>query len=126
MDDLLALMKRFRKAYASGDREELLATTSDDFEWCQHVARSADDLPAGRTLKGIDALLDEIAWRQQHWQAVSYSGLEERAAGGDLLVQTFTISGLEQGVEFTAKAVDLYPVKDGVITRKDTYWKYLK
>jgi ketosteroid isomerase-like protein len=119
-------MKKFREAYGRADKEGLLASTSDDFEWCQHVALSADELPAGRTLQGIDALLDELAWRKQHWQEVRYSDLAERAAGDDLLVQTFTISGLEDGVPFTARAVDLYPVKDGQITRKDTYWKYLR
>jgi len=125
MSDLLALMKRFRKAYARGDKEELLASTSDDFEWHQH-AGSSSDLPSGRVLRGIDALLNEIAWRKEHWSEVTYSDLEERLAGDDLLVQTFTISGLEDGVEFSADAVDLYPVREGVITRKDTYWKYIK
>jgi len=54
-----------------------------------------------------------------------YSGLEERATA-DLLVQTFTIQGAEDGVAFHANAVDLYPVVNGRIARKDTYWKYLK
>ncbi|MBT5604251.1 MAG: SnoaL-like domain-containing protein [Gammaproteobacteria bacterium] len=126
MDDLLVLMQRFRVAYGSADKEGLLALTSDDFQWCQHVAQSTDELPAGRTLQGVDALLDELAWRKQHWQEVRYSDLAERAAGDDLLVQTFTISGLQDGKPFNARAVDPYPVKDGLITRKDTYWKYLK
>lgn len=126
MDDLLALMKRFREAYARADKQGLMASTSHDFEWCQHTAQSSDELPAGRTLHGIDALLEELAWRKQHWREVRYSGLAERAAGDDLLVQTFTISGLAKGQPFNARAVDLYPVKDGLITRKDTYWKYLK
>lgn len=126
MSDLLALMKKFRKAYASSNKEELLASTSDDFEWHQHAGSSTDELPTGRTLKGIDALLNELVWRKQHWREVSYSNLVESVAAGNLLVQTFTISGLEDGVPFSVNAVDLYPVKDGLITRKDTYWKYLK
>ena len=126
MDDLLVLMQRFRVAYGSADKEGLLASTSNDFQWCQHVAQSTEELPAGRTLQGVDALLDELAWRKQHWQEVRYSDLAERVAGDDLLVQTFTISGLQDGKPFNARAVDLYPVKDGLITRKDTYWKYLK
>ena len=76
-------------------------------------------------LVGVDAVLAEIAWRAEHWSNVRYEGLEERSAG-DVLVQTFTISGEEDGVPFHARAVDLYPVVDGRITRKDTYWKYLK
>lgn len=120
---LLALMKRFRVAYAKADRDELLATTSAGFEWHQHRAREYQQLPTGRVLRGIDAMLEEIAWRQQHWTAVAYEDMQERATG-DLLVQTFTISGKEDGQPFHAKVVDLYPVEGGLITRKDTYWKY--
>ncbi len=120
---LLELMSRFRKAYAAADRDELLAVTTPDFEWHQHRALEANDMPAGRVLRGIDALLAEIAWRGEHWLDVRYADLEERAAG-DLLVQTFVISGKADGQPFHARAVDLYPVRDGLITRKDTYWKY--
>jgi hypothetical protein len=41
-----------------------------------------------------------------------------------MLVQTFSISGEDNGEVFFANAVDLYPVKDGQIAKKDTYWKY--
>jgi len=41
-------------------------------------------------------------------------------------VQTFTISGIdEQGRPFRSDAVDLYPLRDARIARKDTYWKQL-
>jgi ketosteroid isomerase-like protein len=121
--DLLALMKRFRVAYAKGDREGLLATTSSGFEWHQHRAHGYQQLPTGRVLRGVDAMLEEIAWRQQNWTDVAYENMQERSAG-DLLVQTFTITGKEAGQPFHAKVVDLYPVAGGLITRKDTYWKY--
>ena len=121
---MLALMERFRLAYANADRSELLATVSDDFEWHQHRAAQSNELPTGRVLRGVDALLEELEWRRQNWREVRYTDLQERVAG-DLLVQTFTIEGSEQGTPFHAQAVDLYPVQDGRIVRKDTYWKYL-
>ena len=91
-DQLLALMKRFRVAYGRADRDALLAVTSADFEWHQHYAEGKDQQPSGRILSGVDALLEEIRWRGDHWSEVRYEGLVERAAA-DLLVQTFTISG---------------------------------
>ena len=121
---MLALMKRFRVAYARADRQALEAVTTPDFRWCQHFANGADDQPAGRELGGVPALLDEIAWREVHWSDVVYDNLVERAAD-DLLVQTFTISGNSDGVPFHANVVDLYPVRDGRIAVKDTYWKYV-
>ena len=122
-EEMLSLMKRFRVAYARADREALLACTTEDFIWQQHNAHTPQDVPNGRVLVGVDALLDEVAWRGEHWSEVSYDGLEERSAG-DLLVQTFTISGREDGQPFQARAVDLYPVREGRIAMKDTYWKY--
>lgn len=121
----LALMERFRMAYARQDRDELLATTTSDFIWQQHDADTVDDLPAGRVLQGVDALLTALKWRGEHWQQVRYADLEERTTG-DMLVQTFTISGQEDGKPFHAKAVDLYRLKDGLISSKETFWKQLK
>ncbi len=123
-DELLALMAEFRIAYAKADRSGLQAVTSPDFEWHQHYASNTDDLPNGRLLIGVDALLEEIAWRREHWRDVRYTNLEERATA-DLLVQTFVIQGLQDDRPFHAKAVDLYPVQKGLILRKDTYWKQL-
>jgi len=122
---LLELMASFRKAYSKGDRDGLLAVTTDDFQWHQHYATDSSEQATGRILNGIDELLAELGWRQAHWREVRYENLQERSAG-DLLVQTFVISGEEDGVAFHASAVDLYPVTNGRISRKDTYWKYLK
>lgn len=119
--DLLKLMKRFRIAYAKADREELLNVVTEDFCWRQHKGELSDR-PGGRLLQGVDELLGEIERRGQHWSDVVYEGMEERAAQ-DLLVQTFTIRGYEDGVPFHARVVDLYPVVDGRIAMKDTYWK---
>ncbi|MDG1206599.1 MAG: nuclear transport factor 2 family protein [Pseudomonadales bacterium] len=122
-EELLQLMKRFRVAYATANRKELLATTSSDFVWHQNVAMSEEDLPTGKILTGVDALLQEIKRRRQQWTNVRYENMQERATA-DMLVQTFSISGEDDGKAFNANAVDLYPVKDGRIAKKDTYWKY--
>jgi len=124
-NDMLALMTAFRTAYSRADREGLIAVTTENFEWHQHAAKKSSERRTGNVLRGVDELLKELAWRGDHWQDVVYSGLEERAAG-DLLVQTFTIQGAQDGYAFHAKAVDLYPVVEGRIARKDTYWKYMK
>ena len=125
-ETLLALMKDFRRAYATADEEKLRAVTTDDFEWHQHVADNTDGRPTGRVLIGVDALVAEIKWRSEHWHDTQYENLVERATS-DMLVQTFTIRGKDDNhEEFYANAVDLYPVRDGRIYRKDTYWKYVK
>ena len=65
----------------------------------------------------LDILLDDLS-------QVRYLNLEERFTDG-LVVQTFTISGVdERGAAFNVAAVDLYPIENGLITKKDTYWKH--
>ncbi|MDG2276325.1 MAG: nuclear transport factor 2 family protein [Pseudomonadales bacterium] len=123
-DEMLALMAQFRRAYGNADGDGLRAVVTDDFSWHQHAGDPLE-LPGGRVLVGVDALLEEVNWRREHWTDVSYSRLEERSAG-DLLVQTFSISGREDGHPFAADAVDLYPVVSGRIAMKDTYWKHRK
>ncbi len=124
--EMLELIARFRKAYGAADREGLASVITDDFEWRQHKGDAATDGPAGRVIKGLDGLLAELAWRKKNWHNVVYRDLVERSAG-DVILQMFTVSGTdENGRDFHVSAVDVYPVRDGQISRKDTYWKYLQ
>jgi len=119
------LMRRFMRAYNRADRHALAALVTADFEWHQHVGMVPGDAPTGRVLRGVDAVVAEIRWRQTHWRDTVYAHMAIRSAG-DLIVQTFTISGIdEHGRPFRSDAVDLYPLRDARIARKDTYWKQL-
>ena len=47
-----------------------------------------------------------------------------RMAGDDLIVQTFVVSGTDsRGEKFRSHAVDLYPLRDGRVAAKRTFWK---
>jgi ketosteroid isomerase-like protein len=125
-EEMLDLMKRFRKAYGKADREGLAAATTDDFEWHMHYGEPGTDSPTGRIAKGIDAVMEEITWRQANWRNVTYANMVERPAG-DVILQMFTTKGIdEQGRDYHLNVVDVYPVRDGLICRKDTYWKDLR
>ena len=55
---------------------------------------------------------------------VRFRDLKERFLPG-LVVQTFTISGIDKGDKsFEVAAVDLYTIEKGLIAKKDTYWKF--
>ena len=119
---MLALMVRFRTAYGKADREALSSAISDDFEWHMHYGAGKEH-STGRVVTGVDGIMTELAWRKENWSNVRYSNMVERAAG-DVILQMFTTSGInEKGDEYNVNVVDVYPVKDGRITRKDTYWK---
>jgi ketosteroid isomerase-like protein len=114
------LMKRFMRAYAKADRAGLSECLTEDFVWHTH---EGPDAPIGRELLGVDAMVETIKWRQSHWRDVSYQDMSI-VGHGDLIVQTFRVSGIdENGEAFDCRAVDLYPLRDGKLAKKDTYWK---
>ncbi len=125
MSDIEAVMKEFKRGFARADRESLARSVTDDFEWHLHWfdGDGGADQPTGRILRGLDEVMAEIERRQHHWSELRYDDVEERYTD-DLVVQTFVVSGVDgAGRRFHNAAVDLYPVRDGRIARKQTYWK---
>ena len=114
------LIKAFMKAYQAADEQALAACVSPDFVWHQHVG---PDAPHGQTIEGVAATVDVIRWRQANWRDLRYDDMRIRVSD-DLITQSFRVSGVdENGKAFDVRAVDLYPVRDGRIAAKDTYWK---
>ncbi|MFP6817578.1 MAG: nuclear transport factor 2 family protein [Pseudomonadales bacterium] len=117
------IMTNFRRAYGAADVAGLRAILTDDFQWHMHHGASGEYSPTGQVLAGVDAMLEQLLWRREHWTDIAYGNLIERPAG-DLILQTFTTKGVdESGVGFHVNVVDLYCVREDKIYRKDTYWK---
>ncbi len=114
----------FKKALFRGDVEGLAAVITDDFVWEQHHG-TADELPAGHVCRGPEETAAESKRRSEEWSDLQYHDVDERLAG-DLIVQTFEVSGVDgRGHQFRVQAVDLYPLRDGKIVAKQTFWKQL-
>ena len=120
MNNLESLLADFENAYASADPKNFAHCVSENFEWHQHNGT----LPFGKIISGVDAVCNEIRWRQTHWKNVKYEN-QVNHFHRELIISTFQISGTdENGKSFCVKAVDLYPVENNRIVRKDTYWKH--
>ncbi len=124
-----AAMKDFKRGFAKVDRAALERAVTDDFEWHLHwfgdddADGDSDDQPTGRILSTMDEVMAEIERRRDHWTELRYEDVQERYTD-DLVVQTFVVSGVDaNGKRFNNAAVDLYPIRDGRIARKQTYWK---
>lgn len=118
--ELAALLTRFGKAFFRADPAALAACTTPDFEWHQHRGEGPD----GQVLRGVEAACAEVLRRKAQWREVRYADFDNAYAPG-LIVSRFTVSGIDEtGTRFEVRAVDLYPVREGRIARKDTFWKY--
>ena len=122
-EDLLALMKAYREAFGAADKARLTAVVTEDFEWHMHYHDPDPISRTGKVLLGVDAMVDEIQRRQSQWRDVRFENLVERAAG-DFILQMFRQSGIdERDRPYDVAVVDVYSVRDGLISKKATYWK---
>ena len=123
MSEIPPVFQDFKRAMFRCDAGALAATVTADFVWELHAGASSDE-PAGRVLQGAEAMAAEFRRRKLEWSDVRYDDVDERMAGDDLVVQTFVVSGTDsRGHKFCSHAVDLYPLRDGRVAAKRTYWK---
>lgn len=121
--DLESVMADFKRGFARVDRDSLARAVTDDFEWHMHWQEAEGDRPTGKVLRGLDQVMGEIERRRDTWSDLRYDDMVERYTD-DLIVQTFVVNGrASTGTRFHCAAVDLYPVRDGLIAAKQTYWK---
>ncbi len=121
---MLALVAAFRVAFHHVDEQALRAILSDDFVWHMHYNADVPDGPTGKVLSGVETLVAELQRRRAEWRDTWFEDLQERAVPPNGILQTFSAKGTdEHGKAFHVNVVDLYDVRDGLITKKDTYWK---
>ena len=117
------LFRRFGKAFNKADAEEIAACVTDDFEWRLNAGGS----PAGRVLKGKADLLAYFTDKSQAHREARYSEARIHRTSdksGDKLFGTFRVTGIDAaGKSFDRYGIDLYEVKDGKISLKDSYLK---
>ena len=119
MADDSELTGRFRVACAAADATALTEVLAPGFEWHLNWFAPDQPIPTGKVLHGVDKMVNELRRRKQTWTNVRYRELHEH-----FVVQTFTISGIdEHGVAFGVPTVDLYPVVEDRIAKKDPYGK---
>ena len=115
-----SLVAKFLEGFATADSAALTALVSDDFTWHLHTRRGDY---RGRTVSGVGAMIGILKERRSAWRNVRYADVR-LIASGDRVFQTYRITGndLESG-PFDATGVDLYEIRDGRITLKDSFWK---
>ena len=113
------LFRRFGKGFNKADVDEIAACVTDDFEWRLNAGGS----PAGRVLKGKADLIAYFADKSTALREARYSEARIHRSG-DKLFGTFRVTGIDSaGKPFDRYGIDLYEVRDGKISLKDSYLK---
>ncbi|MCY3752526.1 MAG: nuclear transport factor 2 family protein [Alphaproteobacteria bacterium] len=111
------LFRAFAKGFAKKDTALVAPTLADDFVWSQ---------PTGEDFVGKEAALQAMAdrWSQPGGGPVFGNGGFE--VFGDTVIQTYEVTAdAPGGGKRTLRGMDIYKVRDGLLTRKDAFWKQL-
>lgn len=111
------LFKAFVKGFSKQDVALVAPTLADDFVWSQ---------PTGEDFVGKKAALQAMTDR---WSAPGKGPVFGNGGFeviGDTIVQTYEVTtSAPDGSQKTVRGMDIYKVRDGLLTRKDAYWKQL-
>ena len=109
------LFKAFVNGFAKHDTALVAPTLADDFVWSQ---------PTGEDFVGKEAALQAMAER---WSAPGGGPVFANSAFeviGDTIIQTYEVTAdMPDGGRSTRRGMDIYKVRDGLLTRKDAFWK---
>jgi ketosteroid isomerase-like protein len=111
-----ALMRRFEAGYETLSVEAIVACFAPDVVWI---------LPDSRVLKGREACLAFLKERFASPTGPKFSDSHMNVLG-QTVVQIYKVSvPLPGGQTGTYDGTDVYQIRDGLIVRKDAYWKQM-
>ena len=113
---IAALMQRFEAGYAAGNAEAIVACFAPDVVWT---------LPDSRVLNGRAACLAFLKERFASPAGPKFSDSHMNVLG-QTVVQNYKVSvAMPGGQSVTLDGTDVYQIRDGLIARKDAYWKQI-
>ena len=113
---IAVLMQRFEAGYATANAEAIVACFAPDVVWT---------LPDSRVLKGRAACLAFLKERFASPAGPKFSDSHMNVLG-QTVVQNYKVSvPLPGGQSVTLDGTDVYQIRDGLIARKDAYWKQI-
>ena len=111
-----ALMQRFEAGYAAVNAEAIVACFAPDVVWT---------LPDSRVLNGRAACLVFLKERFASPTGPKFSDSHMNVLG-QTVVQNYKVGvPLPGGQSVTLDGTDVYQIRDGLIARKDAYWKQI-
>ena len=120
----IALLDAIQDAFNRHDVDGILSYFAEDGEWL--MARGPDPWEAKR-LRGKQAIGEVLRARYAVIPDMRWVDMQHFIdAGGSRACSEWTVKGTPQeGAPFDQLGCDLWTFRDGRITKKDTYWKFI-
>jgi ketosteroid isomerase-like protein len=117
-----ATLKAFLAAFNAHDLDAIMGFFAEDCELC--MPRGTE--PWGTRYVGKSAVREGLAARFAGLPDVHY-GDDDHWVAGDLGVSTWLLTGTTRaGDQVRVRGVDLLAFRDGMIVKKDSYWKIVE
>lgn len=120
----IALLDAIQDAFNRHDVDGILSYFAEDGEWL--MARGPDPWEAKR-LRGKQAIGEVLRARYAVIPDMRWVDMQHFIdAGGSRACSEWTVKGTPQeGAPLDQLGCDLWTFRDGRITKKDTYWKFI-
>ena len=120
----IALLDAIQDAFNRHDVDGILSYFADDGEWL--MARGPDPWEAKR-LRGKQAIGDVLRARYEVIPDMRWVDMQHFIdADRNRACSEWTVKGTpKEGAPLDWLGCDLWTFRDGLITKKDTYWKYI-
>lgn len=120
----IALLDAVQDAFNRHDVDGILSYFAEDGEWL--MARGPDPWEAKR-LRGKQAIGEVLRARYAVIPDMRWVDMQHFIdAGGSRACSEWTVKGTpKEGVPLDQLGCDLWTFRDGRITKKDTYWKFI-
>ena len=116
------MLERFLDAFNRHDVDAIMGFFAED---CVFETPRGPD-PWGRRLQGKEQVRKGIEARFEGIPDIAY-GRDRHFVAGDRAVSEWTITGTTaSGERVEVQGCDLFELRDGKITRKDSYWKLVE
>ena len=112
MIDLRSLIEAYNDAWNRQDLEALASMHADDIVF--------HNWTAGERVEGADAVRAHIGRIFENWPSLRFTG-RTLHVGDDFVVSEWTAHASREGESLEWDGIDVFPVRDGKIARKDVY-----
>ncbi len=119
----LGLLDEIQDGFNRHDVPAIVSHFTDDGIWL--MARGPDEL-VGRRLVGRAAIAEVLTARYAQIPDMAWVDMRHWIADQSKAISEWTVRGTPVGGKpFAYLGCDLWEFRDGWVTKKDTYWKYI-